>query len=137
MTESLDDYRGRVLRDAEQTGKIIALTGAHSVTQPWCDEKDCERCHPQPAAEVLSVNILVRLAVTDAPECASWPDGRTHVPTEVAWSASYHNGRPWPVSVLATNGEGLTTHYGHLGDPIPDWVPRPPAGWDASLAVMS
>lgn len=43
-TESLDDYRSRVLADAEQSSKIIALTGPHSVAQPWCYDPACSRC---------------------------------------------------------------------------------------------
>lgn len=88
------------------------------------------------SGEVLSVTVMVRLAVTDAPECVAWTEGETYVPTEVVWSVRYHRGRVWPVAVQSTTGD-LTTHYGDLGDPIPDWVPRPPAGWDASLAVIS
>jgi len=32
--ESLDDYRHRVLADAEATGKVVKLTGAQSVADP-------------------------------------------------------------------------------------------------------
>ena len=76
-----------------------------------------------------AINLMIRLPVADAPECVSWPEGLTHVPTEVVWNAAYHHGRVWPVRAMAISGD-LTTHY---DDAIPDWVPRPPDGWDSSV----
>ncbi len=77
----------------------------------------------------ISINLMVRLPVADAPECVSWPEGLTYVPTEVVWNAAYHHGRVWPVRAMASRG-ALTTHY---NDAIPDWVPRPPDGWDSNV----
>ena len=77
----------------------------------------------------ISINLMIRLPVADAPECVSWPEGLTHVPTEVVWNAAYHHGRVWPVRAMAISG-AFTTHY---NDAIPDWVPRPPDGWDSSV----
>lgn len=133
MTESLADFRGRVLASAEASGKIVKLTGPHSVSQPHCHERTCLDCYP-PVSGVVSVHLMVTLPVVDGPELEAWPSGKPHVPVEVAWKAGFHHGRVWPVTVMATS-DGMTTHY-DAGD-IPGWVPRPPDGWDASLAVIA
>lgn len=67
MTESLADFRGRVLAGAEASGKIVKLTGPHSVSQPHCHERTCLDCYP-PVSGVVSVFLMVTLPVVDGPE---------------------------------------------------------------------
>ena len=100
-----------------------------------------EQQHP-PAAPTqpyrLSVHASIQL--TDAPEVRHYDTDALFTPDEAQWSASFHHGRMWPITVMLSSSDGdLHAHYsvGGAWKPVPDWVPEPPDGWTDSLKVSS
>ena len=69
---TLDEYRGRVLRDAETHGRVVKLTGPQSVSDPsphahgvpvegcvWCD-LDTATAVPAAKIQSLSLGSMIR-----------------------------------------------------------------------------
>ena len=70
----------------------------------------------------------------DLPTFTGW-NGQRFVPALVVWRHGYHHGEDCGVEVdLYTATISTGRHF--TADDAPDWVPRPPAGWDAGVAAV-
>ena len=79
---------------------------------------------------------LVRASSTSAFLHLPLPAGSTYrgqAVNRVMWSADYYEGALDLCSSLSFNGVQVT----YSPDPVPAWVPRPPASWLALVAEMA
>lgn len=80
------------------------------------------------------------IPLTEPREFTHKPTGETCVGVRVRWQAFVSPG-DWrgvtPVMLFAADSKN--THIAwdvSAGDEVPDWVPRPPDGWDAAVVAL-
>ena len=88
----------------------------------------------------------VHVALTGAPEIAADlpKQGERFVPTLAAWSAYYSAERGYirrsVAFCLAEVQDGpfaILSLSGMFPDPVPEWLPAPPDGWDLSVRIAA